>query len=238
MDPFNVPLPKKPKQTSKQTQKKKQQKKKQSISLWAVLVSFYIHLNFRFLSDWLRMHQKTSLGRSVSQFFQRRGTLCLLLVIGTLAILYYTLRTDVLRGANGKKRQRTIIPQSRDLFAVPDLLQQETTCPACLGRSVCDDIRQGFIKIRPHPYAQHVYGKGDAFYGKFEEGDIVLKTIASKEDWNKFDKFLCQNVTHSDTCDIPSTIRRSYMSKPDIALTAPHLKQAYRIVHEKTSGIA
>lgn len=178
--------------------------------------------------------------RTVSQMYQRKKTFHGLLLFGGVVLIYFMVRTksDSDKLDELINEQRLIIPQDPDLEKVPAALTQTSKCPACLGQSLCEDIDQGIIKIRPQSISDEGFKKGSVYYGKYEESEVILKTLSPLEDWNKFDSFLCRNMSQGANCDVSSVILKSYMAKPQLSLTTSHLKEAYRIVHEKPDGLS
>ena len=181
-----------------------------------------------------------SLLTALTRLYQRRRIFHGLLLFGAVAMIYYMFRTsrDSDRVEDLINQQRLIVPQDPDLEKIPESLIQQSKCPACLGRSLCEDIAQGFIKMRPQSISDTGFKKGSIYYGKYEESEVIVKTLSPQEDWDKFDRFLCRNTSQSEHCDVSSVILKSYMAKPELALTIPHLKEAYKIVHDKSDGLS
>ena len=176
---------------------------------------------------------------TITRIYQRRKIFHGLLLFGACAMIYYMFRTtkDSERVEELINQQRLIIPQDPDLENISPSLMQRFKCSACLGQSLCEDIDQGILKIRPQSISDKGFKKGSIYYGKYEESEVIIKTLAPKEDWDKFDRFLCQNTSQITNCDVSSVILKSYMAKPELALTIPHLKEGYRIVHDKPDDL-
>ncbi len=177
--------------------------------------------------------------RTITQINHRKNVFQGLLVFTGLFILYYIFHTseESKRKDDFIEEHRAIIPQDPDLEFIPQSLLQRDKCPACFTESLCDEMRQGIVKMRPQLVSDKDFKTGSMYFGKYEEDEVLIKTLVPETDWGKFDEFLCRNVTGSTSnCNVSTVILKSYMAQPERALTIPHLKEAYSIVHKNVDG--
>ena len=118
----------------------------------------------------------------------------------------------------------------KSLRRVPDNLTKLSKCPACFGRDICDEIESGTIQIDvPEAWAWTKY-KGVYFGLRHGIERIVVKTLVRDKVFQKFDSFICQNVTGTSECNVADAIARSYIVNEN-TWTSRHFQESWKIVH-------
>ena len=122
------------------------------------------------------------------------------------------------------------------LQIIPDKFIGLEKCPACFGLDMCDEVKNGFVRIA-FPETPNYASQHGIYYGKWHEKQIVMRKIGVDENrFGQFEKFLCENVTKSKTCDISEVIIKSFAAKT-AAFEIESLRDAYTIAHKQPSEL-
>lgn len=74
-------------------------------------------------------------------------------------------------------------------------------CPACFGATICDNIYNGTIEIKPfnfHSTMSHLFSSKNVYFGGMNNQQIVIKKLANNKELERFDNKFCQ--TFNDIC--------------------------------------
>ena len=122
------------------------------------------------------------------------------------------------------------------LQVIPDNFIGIEKCPACFGLELCDEIKNGFVRVN-FPDAPTTGSQHGIYRGKWHEKDVIVKKIGIQEDqFIKFEQFICRNMTKQTPCDISEVITKSFAVKP-AAFVVENLQQAYKIAHKEQEAL-
>lgn len=120
----------------------------------------------------------------------------------------------------------------QSLQSIPDKFIGLEKCPACFGLELCDEIKNGFVRVS-FPEAPNFATQRGFYYGKWHKKPVVVRKIGeSNEGYEKYEQFICENVTQSKTCDISEIIVKSFAVKSS-SFTRENLQKAFTISHKE-----
>lgn len=199
---------------------------------------------FLFVSELVEPGQTTKM--SLSRMLSSRGNRKLfILVLFSMASLLFFLYIPHLHG-HDHSHEHHFDPDSpsQSLQSIAPALTQVDKCPACFGVDMCSEIQDGHLmieipQIMTEAASKGVYfGRWMDFKNKWTGSQVVVKTLKKEADeFNRFDRFICQNVTKTDKCDVAEAIKKSFMVKPE-AWGLQNLRQAYKIAHKAPEDLS
>ncbi|XP_035667603.1 divergent protein kinase domain 2A-like [Branchiostoma floridae] len=110
-------------------------------------------------------------------------------------------------------------------------LMEAKKCPACYGESLCEQAEVGLITM---DVADKTWEHKGVYFGHFRNTEVVAKRLVGKDDWTRFDEFICQNASLPKDCDVSHMISDTVLVTDNV-LQVSFLKDAWRIAHTRRS---
>ncbi len=133
------------------------------------------------------------------------------------------------------EEQMSITEFSGPLKAVPDSFITISKCPVCFGTDMCEELKRAELKI-DIPETPTKLNKEGIFFGIFQNKGITIKTYAEGYHFQRYEEFMCKNITSRAHCDIEKEILLSYANS-ESAVQPDAIKRAYRIAHTKPEDL-
>ena len=80
-------------------------------------------------------------------------------------------------------------------------------CSACFGEDLCPEFVHGTIQIINYSFLTSLFNHKNVYYGTYKGENVVLKKLASNEEFREFEQTICDIVQRPNCNNVDSHVR-------------------------------
>lgn len=129
----------------------------------------------------------------------------------------------------------------KDLQPLPPSWMDKGKCPACFGVDMCDAFEKNEVVVEI-PEVETAASRKGVYFGSWKEIPVAIKRLSSElypKEFKSFDRFVCKNMTGSESCNVSATIlSESGYVQQGKAFNPSFLHEAWKISYSEGGPIS